>query len=229
MIQLYGLQKIQASVARRDPRTGEKINKLRKSYENKVKALGLEGRNKATQNKNELWGLLHPDWSQEVEPGVTAWQALKGNGNAQLGDKVAEREVFDRLSRAFDMRPGRLPAKEHKEFQSMLGLDEPGAGVKMGMAKAPNGPVSAIAKTAPAAQNWNSAPVSPGDAASRPERSNKRRRYDDSSFEGYKEAYEDDGYSTGGSNAKRQKRKVGVRSPGFFAEEQQMQMGAVRL
>lgn len=216
-------------MARRDPQTGEKINKLRKSYENKVKALGLEGRNKATQNNNELWGLLHPDWNQEVEPGVTVWQAAKRSGNAQLGDKVAEREVFDKLSKAFDLRPGRLPPKEHKEYQSMLGLDEPGAGVKMGMAKAPNGPLSAIAKTAPAAQIRSPVPASPGDSAARPERSNKRRRYDDSSFEGYKEAYEDDGYSTGGSNAKRQKRKVSVQTPGFFAEEKQLQMGAVRL
>lgn len=229
MIQLYGLQKIQASVARRDPRTGEKINKLRKSYENKVKALGLEGRNKATQNNNELWGLLHPDWSQEVEPGVNVWQMQKRNGNALLGDKAAERDVYEKLSKAFDLHPGRLPPKEHKEYQSMLGLDEPGAGVKMGMAKAPNGHVSAIAKTAPAAQNWNSAPVSPEDGVARPERSNKRRRYDDSSFEGYKEAYEDDGYSTGGSNAKRQKRKVGIQTPGFLADEKQMQRGVVRL
>lgn len=160
---------------------------------------------------------------------MNVWQATKRSGNAQLGDKAAEREVFDRLSKAFDLHPGRLPPKEHKEYQSMLGLDEPGAGVKMGMAKAPNGPVGAIAKTAPAAQNWNSAPVSPGDSTARPERSNKRRRYDDSSFEGYKEAYEDDGYSTGGSNAKRQKRKVGIQAPGHLAEKQQMQMGAVRL
>ncbi|KAF2171300.1 hypothetical protein M409DRAFT_18413 [Zasmidium cellare ATCC 36951] len=215
LIQLYSLQRIQASVARRDPRTGEKINKLRKSYENKVKALGLEGRNKATQNSNELQGLLDPGWNFEHEPGVTYWQAKVRDSNMQLGNKDAEDEIFSKLSAAFDLHPGRLPPKEHKEYQSMLGLDDPAAGVKPAMNKAPNGPVSAMAKTAPAAQIRNSAPASPGNMAGRPDRANKKRRYDDSSFVGYQEGYEDDGYSTGGmddtgrrgSNAKRQKRK----------------------
>lgn len=216
-IQLYGLQRIQASVARRDPKTGEKINKLRKSYENKVKALGLEGRNKATQNQNQLWGLLDPNWNYEIEPGVKLWDAQ----HPQLGNRNTEEEVFSKLGAAFDMQPGRLPPKEHKEWQNMLGLDDNAGGAKLAAGKVPNGPVSAIANTAPAAQFRNSAPASPGSMAARPlhDRAGKKRRYDDSSYVGYSEGYGDDGDSgvddmgRRGSNAKRQKRKVSVDHP----------------
>ncbi|KAK4506583.1 hypothetical protein PRZ48_000315 [Zasmidium cellare] len=216
LIQLYSLQRIQASVARRDPRTGEKINKLRKSYENKVKALGLEGRNKATQNEHELWGLVDPAWEQELEPGLTGWQQKLREVNLPLARTEAHDNVFSKLDAALALHPGRLPPKEHKEYQSMLGLDDPAVGVKPGMNKVPNGPVSAVAKTAPATQIRNSAPASPGSMAGRPDRANKKRRYDDASYVGYQEGYEDDGYSTGGMDdtgrhgsnaAKRQKRK----------------------
>ncbi|KAL9033478.1 MAG: hypothetical protein Q9214_007498, partial [Letrouitia sp. 1 TL-2023] len=49
---LFNLQSLASSVARTDPVTGEKINKMRKSYEGKVKALGLAGRNRAVKHQS---------------------------------------------------------------------------------------------------------------------------------------------------------------------------------
>lgn len=211
LIQLYGLQRIQASVARRDPVTGEKINKLRKSYENKVKSLGFAGRNKAQANQNELQGLLDPAWDDEIQPGVTLWEAQTQESGKRLGSTDAETDLSSKLEAAFHFLPGRLPAPQHKEWQNMLGLDDQsaGAGTKANTTPAVKPAIgSALSKTAPPASARASAPASPGNTA-RPERSGKKRSYQDSSFEGYDHGYDDDGYSTGGrDSAKRQKRKV---------------------
>ena len=53
-----------------------KINKLRKSYEGKVKALGLDGRNKAQSNQKELEGLADAGWSLMSPEGRTLWDEL---------------------------------------------------------------------------------------------------------------------------------------------------------
>ena len=198
-------------MARRDPVTGEKINKLRKSYENKVKSLGFAGRNKAQANQNELQGLLDPLWDEEVQPGQSLWEAQTRDSGKQLGNHDAERDLSSKLDAAFQFLPGRLPVQLHKEWQNMLGLDDQsgGAGTKANTTPSVKPAVgSAISKTAPAASARASAPASPGNVA-RPERSGKKRSYQDSSFEGYDQGYDDDGYSTGGrDSAKRQKRKV---------------------
>ena len=61
LIDLYSLQGVQASVTRHDA-AGNKINKLRKSYEGKVKQLGLSGRSKAQMGNGALAGLIVPEW-----------------------------------------------------------------------------------------------------------------------------------------------------------------------
>ena len=85
-------------MARRDPKTGEKINKLRKSYENKVKALELEGRNKAEANSNELQGLLDPLWDSLVEGNLTMWNAkwAAENDLKNLENRAAHNELAAR-------------------------------------------------------------------------------------------------------------------------------------
>lgn len=215
MIDLYDLNRIQQSVARRDPVTGEKINKLRKSYESKVKNLGLEGRNKAVANPGILMGLVDPGWDQEIGDGRTLWQAQHEEAGDPLTNPNAQDDLFSKLDAALSMAPGTLPTKEHKDWHYQLGLDDAavasGGRTPLGVAK-PAAP-SALAKTAPAIAARSSAPASPRNLAGRPERQNKKRRYDDNSFEGYT-GYDDDGYSTGGvddmgrrrSDGKRQKR-----------------------
>ncbi|KJX95417.1 hypothetical protein TI39_contig4114g00003 [Zymoseptoria brevis] len=228
LIQLYDLKRIQAAVARRDPVTGEKINVLRKSYANKVKKLGLEGLNKAQSNLHELEGLLDPMWNNDAGNGATLWE---NHCEPMRMDKAdVQEDLLNKLDDALRMKPGRLPAKEHEQWKSMLGLDEaiaPAVATKGG--NTPNAAklsgTSAFAKTSPGTGARNSAPASPR-SLSRPDRSNKRRRYDDTSYEGYQQGFEDDGYSTGGvddtgrrgSGVKRQKRKdfaSSANSPAF--------------
>ncbi|KAK3686987.1 hypothetical protein LTR37_019289 [Vermiconidia calcicola] len=210
---LYNLTPLQTSVARRDPVTGEKINILRKTYAGKVKALGLEGRNKATVIKRDLQELLNPVFDLEIEDGRTVFQFERGQ--PLLGEKGAEDEMLGMLDKALDLKPGRLPRGEHELWRSSLGLDEQAPAAVAPVVKPVPATKTFLSKTAPGAGMRNSAPASPRGAfgAVRPERAGKKRRYDESSYEGYDE----DGYSTGGlddagrrgsGSGKRQKRKV---------------------
>lgn len=215
------MQRIQASVARKDPVTGEKINKLRKSYEGKVKDLGLEGRNKASKNLRELESLVDPEWDIVVPDGRTFFESAREH--VDFSERGAE-EMLSMLGSALNMRPGKLPKAEDAQWKNLLGLDD------LTAAKAASTTGSAattlpaktaashfLSKTSPATAVQRSAPASPrgtgmgaGAGSGRPERSGKKRRYDDASWEGYDE----DGYSTGDggsrreSASKRQKRKV---------------------
>ena len=83
MLALYSLSELQASVARKDA-SGNKINKLRKSYENKVKALGLEGRSKAQIGNAALEGLLDPVWDTDVGGGMDVWHQQRVAENPRL-------------------------------------------------------------------------------------------------------------------------------------------------
>lgn len=187
---------------------------MRKSYANKVKALGLEGRNKAESNLHELEGLLDAGWSQLVDGNRPMWQAHWEGQNMVLGNADHENDVLSKLDAALKMEPGKLPKKEHDQWKNMLGLDDsaaPAGPVKGAASKLPPG--SALAKTAPAMAARNSAPASPRGTV-RPDRSGKKRRYNDSSFEGYE--HEDDGHLSAGvddtgrrvSGSKRQKRQA---------------------
>lgn len=214
---------------RRDPVTGAKINTLRKSYANKLKTLGLEGKNKAVPNQGELSGLLDPAWSFEQSPGVTLWDN-HWSERGKLGDSNAENEMLSKLDSALRMESGRLPAKEHENWKSVLGLDDPVAsatakGAGTGNAtKLPSAVNPQLAKTSASHAMRNSAPATPSNQI-RPDRKGKKRSYDDSSFEGYNQGYDDDGYSTGGiddtgrrhDSSKRQKRKVSSISPRVLA------------
>ena len=224
LFELYNLTRLQSSVARKDPVTGEKINRLRKSYEGKVKDLGLEGRNKASKNQQELENLIHHEWDIVIPDGRVWWDA--SHEGVDFSERGAE-GMLGMLDSAFGgLKPGRLPRQEDNQWKSLLGLDD------SALAKAPqasaNNSAAYPAKTAannflskasPATAVQRSAPASPkatGSGTGRPERSGKKRRYDDASWEGY----EEDGYSTGGdgvggsgggrrgSVSKRQKRKV---------------------
>ncbi|CAK3995634.1 Mediator of RNA polymerase II transcription subunit 19 [Lecanosticta acicola] len=192
-IELYGLQKIQQSVARRDPVTGEKINKLRKSYENKVKNLKLDGRNKAQSNQGELGGLLHPGWDERTPEGDTLWVHTWTKEDANQGKRLdlsEDREnLFSKLGAAFDMLPGKLPPKEHREWDNMLGLDD------QTVAAGNRTPAGAAANPQPAA-------ASPANTArGNPDRPGKRRRYHEGTYVGYGDDDEDNG------SAKRQKQQ----------------------
>lgn len=196
-ISLYDLNNIQASVARKDPLTGEKINKLRKSYEGKVK--DLAGRNKAVIAQDELLGLaMYPDED---------WHNTKVTGKDLR--KGASDSFMANLDKALDLSPGKLPPAEHEKWRNVLALDD------VQVKPLPQQYVSKVisAKTPSQFHNGQTTP------AERPSRKAAKRLYTDDAFEGYDDAYGDehaaDGSSLNGDEdrrsggpAKKKRRKV---------------------
>ncbi|KAF2094818.1 Rox3-domain-containing protein [Rhizodiscina lignyota] len=172
LITLFNLTDIAKSVERKDPVTGEKTNKLRKSYENQIKTLAIAGRNKAIDGNGDFQTLLKfPDEEyfnqhvngKSVESGLTAsWEARLDKALAMPVPQI------------------KLPEPENERWKSLIGTEEP---VKLAR---------------PLVQGHDSSTTAPAvgskqqNASGRPERANKKRRYNDSSFAGYGEGYLDD-------------------------------------
>lgn len=200
--------------------TGEKINRLRKSYEGKVKSLGLAGRNRAVKyEKDKMPGLGALTDLPEEE-----WQYQKVKGrDVQNGLSSAS---LAQLEKAMRMQPGPVP--NNNEWEDLLGFEKAA-------------PIQAVIEPAPKAQRemhsvkanglTNGARLKTGKSSAlasevpRPKRSGKKRRYDEHSFEGYGEGFVDDeggdatmtgvgggGYSSGDgsrkSGASKKRRKV---------------------
>lgn len=206
LLSLYGLQSLVASVARTHPVTGDKINKMRKSYEGKVKTFGLAGRNRAVKKEpGKLMGLLDMTSMPEEEwhnQKVVGKELQKGLSGATLA----------KLERAMHMQPGPVP--NNSEWEDLLGFEkakplaavvEPGR-KKGSLAEVPTKKVNGLS---------NGARIDIGRAAAtsevpRPKRAGKKRRYDEHSFEGYGEGFVDDegdmtmrgGYSSGDGSRK---------------------------
>ena len=198
-----------------------------------MQELGLEGKVKARAGEREICRLLDPQLDAELPDGRSLWQD-------RMGDVTLEEHAMDGvmglLGSALDVRPGHFPRAEHETWKDRLGLDDTSNTTTRNLPNTntntnlPNGPAQVktpatqfLAKTAPLR---NSAPASPRNPiTARPERAGKKRRYDESSYEGY----EEDGYSTGGvdeagggggarrasAGSKRQKRKVSGRLVGY--------------
>ncbi|KAL8832191.1 MAG: hypothetical protein Q9191_000407 [Dirinaria sp. TL-2023a] len=195
LLSLFGLQSLVASVARTDPVTGEKINKMRKSYEGKVKTFGLAGRNKAVKHEaNTQMSLLEMvRWPEEE------WH------NQKVAGKDVENGLSDatktKVHKAMQMQPGQVPNNSH--WEELLGYEKP----KTISLAAETKPKSS-STTGPTGQINGAGTVvssAAGSEAIRPKRMGRKRRYDDLSFEGYGEGYVDDeidvgeadGYSSG--------------------------------
>lgn len=202
LVSLYNLDGIAAGLARKDPKTGEKINKLRKSYENQIK--DLPGKTKATNSSGELLNLLnYPDEEWQI-------QRVSGKDVTQgLGD-----EMMSKLALAVQMDTTKLPSPEYDKWKNTIAFEE--SQTKVG--NPPTGPRPAAAPTL----HHTSADA----AAPEPARASRRgvkRRYDDESFEGYGEGFVDDSGANALhddaddsiSSAKRKKpRRVGAQTKG---------------
>jgi hypothetical protein len=202
LISLYGLQPLAASVARSDPVTGEKINKMRKSYEGQLKTLGLSGRNRAVKHE-EGKGMGFKElisWPEEE------WQNQKvGAANVHNG---LSNSILAKLEKAMQMQPGPVP--NNSEWEDQLGMEK----AKLVEVKASKLPQATTNTKINGRLNGTTAEAE----AIRPKRTGRKRRYDEHSFEGYGEGYVDDdvdigGYSSGdtqfsrrsSSNKKRKK------------------------
>lgn len=166
---------------RADPITGEKINRLRKSYEGKLKGLGLSGRNKAVKNENsQSGGLRHLMMWPEEE-----WQIQKVHGKEI---KIAEAEslLHKMQMQAMKLEPGPLPNNDY--WEDVLGHEKP---------PKPSNIDSSGKKAVPAnplrqpSQSNGITSTSTAPERARPTRG-KKRHYDDNSFVGYGEGFIDD-------------------------------------
>ena len=193
-----------SSVARKDPITGAKINKLRKSYEGKVKPLGLPGRNKSTNIPGELIGFT--EWSDE------AWydQRIYGKELEKALDEGSN--VMRKLGKALEMSAGKLPKSEHEKWRASLALDDalPQA-VSKPAATVKNAAAQMLRTNSSMTSMRASAPASPNGVA-RPERSGKKRSYQDASFEGYADSglVDEESHSMDERRGSMKRRKVSV-------------------
>ncbi|KAL4787217.1 hypothetical protein BJX76DRAFT_345712 [Aspergillus varians] len=201
LISLYGLGPVAKSVARNDPITGEKINRLRKSYEGKLKGLGLSGRNKPVKHDPATLGGLRQMtmWPEEE------WQNQKVFGKEI---KVAEMEsaLYNLQMKAMKMEPGTVPKNDY--WEDVLGHDKPTKNTTIGEASkkttAPPNVVRSITQP-------NGTPQSVESERNRPSRGRKRH-YDENSFVGYGEGFADDDdesafYSSGEGGGKKKRKK----------------------
>lgn len=218
----FNLQSLVSSVARTDPATGEKINKMRKSYEGKVKALRLAGRNRAVKNQpGKSMGLLEmAQWPEEE------WVNQKVHGRpVQAGLSDA---ALAKLDKAMQMQSGPVPNTNEYDWDDLLGTEKikPLPTVEERSKKA----LSADPSKSKVNGQVNGAHVPANAVAAaevtRPKRAGKKRRYDEDSFEGYGEGYNDDiedrqthasGYSSGensrtGSGAKKRRKVASLRN-----------------
>lgn len=173
LITLYKLDEIAKSVERKDPVTGVKTNKLRKSYENQIKTLGIAGRNKAVDGQSDFENLMI--WPDDDYQAKRVLAKSIENGL---------RPDFDaRLQRALHIPvyQQRLTDQESDRWRTLIGTEEPVKIVR------PPGQPAPAHEVQP---NGIVKPAAPG--AVRPERSGTKRRYDDSSYVGYGEGYLDD-------------------------------------
>jgi hypothetical protein len=201
LVSLYGLGPIAHSVARMDPVTGEKINRLRKSYEGKLKGLGLAGRNKPLKQEIGAPGSLRymTLWPEEE------WQNQKVHGKAI---KVSDMDsaLHNLQSRAMQMEPGPIPNNDF--WEDILGHEKPVKNPAAGETgkKAAPGPAAGR----PSTQSYAASPRSQEAERPRPSRGRKRH-YDDNSFAGYGEGFVDDdddpGFYSNGEGTGKKKRK----------------------
>ncbi|KAL4811185.1 Rox3 mediator complex subunit-domain-containing protein [Aspergillus unguis] len=209
LISLYGLGPVAKSVARNDPVTGEKINRLRKSYEGKLKGLGLAGRNKPVKHDPSTPGGLRQMtmWPEEE------WQNQKVFGKEI---KVADMDsaLYNLQMKAMKMEPGMVPNNDY--WEDVLGHDKPAKNPNVGDAAKKSSTPSATARTV---TQSNGTPMPAESERSRPSRGRKRH-YDDNSFVGYGEGFADDDddsafYSNGEGGGKKKRKKDHVpRMPG---------------
>jgi len=199
-------------VRRVDPRTGEKINKLRKSYEGKVKDLRLAGRNKAVTAPGQWIPnlLLVPD---------DDWHATRVLGKEI--EKGLDEAFAAKLARAMSLAPGKLPERETEHWRNILATDDPVARPPPKPALAPNASAVAItvaqqkqqmASNGASAGGASAASAAAAAKAVRPERLGTKRSYRDASFMGYGEGFVDDDETDDDgrplANLRRKRRKV---------------------
>lgn len=208
LFKLYGLEGLARSVARNDPVTGEKINKLRKSYEGHIKQLQIAGKPKATKMDRVFLNPLsipEEDWRLMKVQGKEVTKALNPD-QTTLGPNMSKL-----LDSAFaGIAPGPLPPSDTAKYRAYIGTDDT---VKPKPQDGPPHRTTPFASSAPTPSN-----IGQHRGPNRPERAGSKRHYTDAAFQGYGEGYGDEyADSTGGED----------NAQGNMAKRRKLQFGGV--
>ena len=188
-----------------DPNTGEKINRLRKSYEGKLKGLGLAGRNKPVKHEaGAPGGLIQLTMWPEEE-----WQNQKVIGK-EIKVAGIDSALHDMQMKAMKMEPGTVPNNDF--WEDVLGHEKQSK--HMGTGDAGKKALGGSSSTSRPGTQTNGTAAAPAEAPERTRPSRGRKRnYDENSFAGYGEGYADDDddaaiYSNSDSVGKKKRKKV---------------------
>ncbi|KAI4097368.1 MAG: hypothetical protein Q9206_000347 [Seirophora lacunosa] len=187
LLALFGLQPLVDTVARTDPTTGEKINKMRKSYEGKAKGFGLAGRNRAVKHDHEKsTGLLQmAQWPAEE------WHSQKVHAR-DVRNGLSE-ATMKKLDIAMQMQPGPVPNTADHDWEDLLGNERvkplPTIDERPKKSSRPDTGASVGSQANGMRPTSDKMQIT---EANRPKRTGRKRRYDDHSFEGYGEGFLDD-------------------------------------
>ncbi|KIW06804.1 uncharacterized protein PV09_02484 [Verruconis gallopava] len=193
LISDYGLDAVHNRVRRVDPVTGEKINKLRKSYVGIVKNLHLAGSNKEVPTPGQWIDTVNPYDPQGImdkQTVETGFDVVDGQQVPRYEErwkvdikpvsKQAAQALLGKLGTAMQMAPGPLPDGE--KWRKLLGDDE----TKKKLVT----PVSSSLKAPGAAVSAKPSPrLNP--TSGRVQRAGAKRNYDESSFAGYNDTFDD--------------------------------------
>lgn len=219
LFELYGLNDLARSVARNDPVTGEKINKLRKSYEGHIKTLQIAGKPKAIKLEGRLSGPISiPD--DDYQAIMVQGKEIRHALNSQETRLSSDFETL--LSNALGaMGPGQLPGPDTAKYRAYLATDDV-VKPKAGPDVAPHRIVTSAAAT-PSAHT-----PAGGPQASRPARAGSKRQYTDVSFQGYGEGFVDDYAESTGGEDNAQGNMAKKRRLAFERTSHQVEVGGVR-
>jgi hypothetical protein len=182
ILSMYGLGPLLRTVARFDPITGEKINKLRKSYEGQIKGFQLSGRNKPVKHEPSSG----PGFRESIGSGQ--WPAPLESDEAWDAKYAAravgvDNDFASKLRSAMQMQPGKV--RDEQKWDEVLGHEKtrplpPGGG---------HVPLS----TSTASQQRPNGLLRPPPNAADAKRQTrgKKRSYGDNSFVGYGDGYSD--------------------------------------
>jgi len=205
LVKLYSITSLATSVARTDAQ-GNKINRLRKSYEGQITRLMLAGRNKAIKHELDptnvrlgLEQLVHyPDDEWAIQRSKGGRHIMQKGWGAGAGKGWSAEVWQGKVDKAMMFEPKPVDRSRNDEWEFILGHEKirPGKESKTPMiASKPVVPEIGVRRTVSSgAVMKNDTNAEDAGGIVRPKRASKRRRYNDESFEGY-DGFEDDGAS----------------------------------
>lgn len=174
---------------------------MRKSYEGKIKTLGIAGKNKAITVEGEFFPKITDIPEEE-------WHVQYAQGHDI--DATRDSPAFqEKLDRALAIGSGPLALQTESKFKSIIANDD---GPRKGPAEFSRKP-PAMHPSVPVGSQRPSAISSPSLKPARPERTGTKRRYNDASFAGYtdtfdNEEFDSEGDALGAGRLKKKQRKV---------------------